>query len=148
MPRARAARNKYLFARPRARYKLMRCTLATTPRRYLRGGRRRARRRRGLRAAVAPAAGRAATRTPARVLRARCGIYWPRARDIAGMDAPQQAARSGGGAVTVTVLLKVAKMMLDVLKLLYQVVQLVYGGEMAAARDESGVEMGWGVVGV
>ena len=97
---------------------------------------------------MAPAAGRAATRTPARVLRARCGIYWPRARDTAGMDAPQQAARSGGGAVTVTVLLKVAKMMLDVLKLLYQVVQLVYGGEMAAARGESGVEMGWGVVGV
>ena len=64
------------------------------------------------------------------------------------MDAPQQAARSGGGAVTVTVLLKVAKMMLDVLKLLYQVVQLVYGGEMAAARGESGVEMGWGVVGL
>ena len=58
------------------------------------------------------------------------------------MDAPQQAARSGGGAVTVTVLLKVAKMMLDVLKLLYQVVQLVYGGEMAAARGESGAEMG------
>ena len=107
-----------------------------------------ARRRRGLRAAVAPAAGRAATRTPARVLRARCGIYWPRARDIAGMDAPQQEARSGGGAVTVTVLLKVAKMMLDVPKLLDQVVQLLYGGEMAAARDESGVEMGWGVVGV
>ena len=97
---------------------------------------------------MAPAAGRAATRTPARVLRARCGIYWPRARDIAGMDGPQQAARSGGGAVTVTVLLKVAKMMLDVLKLLYQAVQLVYGGEMAAARDESGAEMGWGVVGV
>ena len=63
------------------------------------------------------------------------------------MDAPQQAARSGGGAVTVTVLLKVAKMMLDVPKLLDQAVQLVYGGEMAAARGESGVEMGWGVFG-
>ncbi len=41
LPRARAARNKCLSARPRARYKLMRCTLATTPRRYLRGGRQR-----------------------------------------------------------------------------------------------------------
>ena len=55
----------------------------------------------------------------------------------------RQAARSGAGAVTVlTVLLKVAKLMLDVTKLLYQAVQLVYGAEMAAARGESGAEMG------
>ena len=105
-----------------------------------------ARRRRGLRAAVAPAAGRAATRTPARVLRARCGIYWPRARDIAGMDAPQQEARSGGGAVTVTVLLKVAKMMLDVTKLLFNMIQRMYGGEMGVVRGQSGAVVGFGVV--
>ena len=88
-----------------------------------------ARRRRGLRAAVAPAAGRAATRTPARVLRARCGIYWPRARDIAGMDAPQQAARSGGGGIPLAPQQMVHYMLLGVPKVLFQMDQRTYGGQ-------------------
>ena len=74
---------------------------------------------------MAPAAGRAATRTPARVLRARCGIYWPRARDTAGMDAPQQAARSGGGGIPLAQL----QMVLGVPKVLFQMDQRTYGGQ-------------------
>ena len=74
---------------------------------------------------MAPAAVRAATRTPARVLRARCGIYWSRARDTAGMDAPQQAARSGGGGIP----LMVHNMLLCVPKVLFQMDQHTYGGQ-------------------
>ena len=52
------------------------------------------------------------------------------------------AARSGAGAVTVLVLLKAAKMTLDVSKLLFWPVQRVYGGEMGAMRGYNGAVMG------
>ena len=52
------------------------------------------------------------------------------------------AARSGAGAVTVLVLLKAAKMTLDASKLLFWVVQRVYGGEMGAMRGYNGAVMG------
>ena len=74
---------------------------------------------------MAPAAGRAATRTPARVLRARCGIYWPRTRDTAGMDAPQQAARSGAGGIPLAPqqMVHYYYMLLGVPKVLFQLDQ-------------------------
>ena len=78
---------------------------------------------------MAPAAGRAATRTPARVLGARCGTYWPRARDTAGMDTLQQAARSGGGGIPLAQLQMVHCKLLGMPKVLFLMDQRTYGGQ-------------------
>ena len=70
---------------------------------------------------MARAAGRAATSTPARVVRARCATYWPRARNGGALGAAWRAA----------VLHAVPNMVLGVPKMLFLVGQRAYGGERA-----------------
>ena len=96
-------------------------------------------------AAVVPTAGRPATRTTARVRRACYGTQLPCVRDEAGKTASWRVGRSSAVA-DVLVLLKVAKMMLDVTKLLFNVIQRMYGDEMGVVRGQSGAVVGFGEV--
>ena len=84
---------------------------------------------------MVPSSAWAAARTVARVLRARYGACWRRARDLAREKAARQAARSGAGVIPELGPLEVTRMVLDKSKLLAEMCQRMYAVERGAEGD-------------